>query len=197
MAKLYYRWGVMSSMKSLQLIAVGYKYDSQGKEVLTMKPSIDDRTEDIVTRAGLSRKVDVHLHEYSPVKEFALFAKPDVVLIDEAQFLTEQQVLELCDVADRLDIPVIAYGLLSDFQGNLFPASSMLIAYSSKIEEIKAVCNYCSTKATMNLRLYNGIPVFEGEQVEIGDTNDSDKHKFSYKGVCRKCFIKAKRGYKM
>ena len=100
------------------------------------------------------------------------------VLVDEAQFLSEEQVLQLCSIVDDLDVPVIAYGLRADFRGELFPGSKVLLAFSDSIEEIKTIC-WCGKKAIMNTRLLNGIPVYEGEQILIGGNE-------SYISLCRK-----------
>ncbi|MNI82978.1 Thymidine kinase [compost metagenome] len=106
---------------------------------------------------------------------------PRCVLIDEAQFLNKKQIGQLTDIADELDIPVIAYGLRSDFLGHLFEGSLNLFAVADKIEEIKTVCWYCDRKAVMNMRCKDGKPVFEGEQIQIGGNE-------SYIPVCRKCY---------
>jgi thymidine kinase len=187
----------MESSKSLQLLAVAHNYDAQDKCVMCFKPALDNRDEDISTRAGLSRPADIVLEKddidiVGHVMRFG-WEDLDCVLVDEAQFLTKEQVLAFTDVADIVGVPVIAYGLLTDFLGNQFEGSKAWVEYSDSKEEIKTICFYCNTKAILNLRLYDNVPVFEGEIVKTGDTKES-ADKFSYKPVCRKCFKWAKRG---
>jgi thymidine kinase len=197
MSKVYFRYGTVESSKSLQLLAVAHNYEKQGKRVMCFKPALDDRTEDIYTRAGFSRQADVVLDKgdtdvVSHVSRFGYFDL-DCVLVDEAQFLTREQVIAFTDVADKIGVPVIAYGLLTDFLGNQFEGSKAWVEYAESIEEIKTVCYYCNTKAIMNLRLLGNLPVFDGDVVETGDTTE-EEGKLSYKPVCRKCFKMAKRG---
>lgn len=196
MSKVYFYWGVMESSKSLQLLATAHNYESQGKRVMCLKPERDDRSEEISTRAGLSRPADVVLSPddndiVGHVMRFN-YMTLDCVLVDEVQFLSREQIIALTEVADTVGVPVICYGLLTDFQGHLFEGSKALIEYADKRQEVKTVCYYCNTKATMNLRLLGNMPVFDGEQVMIGDTK-SDDEEFSYKPVCRKCFKKAQK----
>jgi thymidine kinase len=106
---------------------------------------------------------------------------PNCILIDEGNFLTKKHVIQLADIVDFLNVPVIVYGLKNDFRNELFEGSKYLLIYADKIEEIKTICPYCDKKATMVLRFKNGIPVFEGKQIEIGG---NDK----YVSVCRKCY---------
>lgn len=194
MSKVYFRYGAMESSKSLQLLAVAHNYETQGKRVMTFKPELDDRTEDISTRAGFSRQADVVLSRddndvVGYVSRFG-FMNLDCVLVDEAQFMTREQVKAFTDVADKVGVPVIAYGLKNDFANNLFEGTEAWLAYADSFEEIKTVCYYCNKKATMNLRLLGLKPVFDGEQVQTGDTKEDDQ-KMSYKPVCRKCYKKA------
>lgn len=198
MSKVYYRWGTLESSKSLQLLAVAHNYETQGKRVMCFKPYDDRDKDDISTRAGFSRPADVVLHpnDTDILSHVMMFGTNDLdcVLVDEAQFLTREQVVAFTDVADKLGIPVMAYGLLVDFQNNLFEGSKAWVEYSDKKEEIKTVCYYCNTKAIMNLRLKGNTPVFEGEVVVTGDTIETDEYAFSYKPVCRKCYKKAQQG---
>lgn len=198
MSKIYFRYGTMESSKSLQLLAVAHNYESQGKRVMCFKPALDDRDEDISTRAGLSRPADIVLEKndndiVGHVMRFG-WHDLDCILVDEAQFFSKEQVMAFTDVADTIGVPVIAYGLLTDFLGNQFEGAKTWIEYADSKEEIKTVCYYCNTKAILNLRLYDNIPVFEGEVIKTGDTKESED-KFSYKPVCRKCFKKAKKGH--
>ena len=195
MSKVYFRHATMESGKSLLLLAVAHNYEGQGKKVICFKPKLDNRTEDISTRAGFSRKADFVLDQddTSIVSYVQLMHKVDCVLVDEAQFFTREQVIAFTEVADKLNIPVIAYGLKSDFMAQQFEGTQAWIDWSDKIEEIKNVCVYCNSKALMNLRVLGNMPVFDGNQVEIGDTESSEE-KLSYKSVCRKCYKKAQKG---
>lgn len=195
MSKVYFRHGAMESSKSLQLLAVAHNYESQGRRVMCFKPALDDRSPEIATRAGFSREADVVLDvdDNDIVGHVRRFGIPSCVLIDEAQFLTRDQVYEFTEVADKLHIPVIAYGLKNDSFNDLFEGTYAWLALADKIEEIKTVCTYCNSKALMNPRFVNGIASFEGSSIEVGDTEESDR-KFSYKPTCRNCYKKLRRG---
>ena len=171
--------------KTIDLLKVAYNYEERGQIVQLYTASIDNRYGEgkITTRIGLSRACstfskDTNIFIDIVRKNF----KPDCVLIDEAQFLTKAQVKELTDVVDFLNIPVICYGLKTDFRQEFFEGSEMLMKMADKIEEIKTICD-CGGKATINMRFIDGKPVIEGKQIVIGG-NDS------YKSVCRKCFRK-------
>lgn len=185
MAKLYFRYGAMGSGKTIDLLKVAYNYEERGQTVAIFTSSLDDRygVGKITTRVGLQRDAVIinrsfNIYEY--VKK--LEKKPDCVLIDEANFLTKKQVDELTDIVDFLNIPVICYGLRSDFKMNFFEGSLPLMERADKIEEIKTICE-CGAKATVNMRFVNGKPVVKGEQIFIGGNE-------SYKSVCRKCYKK-------
>jgi thymidine kinase len=182
LAKLYFRYGTMNSGKSIEVLRTAHNYEEQGKSVLLFTPAIDDRygTGLVSSRIGMQKAaviVDEHTDMYSLAKE----NKPHCVLIDECQFMNRKQIEQLTDICDGLDIPVIAYGLRSDFLGELFEGSKHLFAVADKIEEIKTVCWYCDRKAVMNMRCKDGKPVFVGEQIQIGGNE-------SYIPVCRKCY---------
>ncbi|WP_199620426.1 thymidine kinase [Paenibacillus alkalitolerans] len=186
MAKLYFRYGTMNSGKSLEVLRVAHNYEEQGKKVLLFTPSIDSRygVGLVTSRIGIQREAVITKADI----DMAAIAKermPDCVMVDEAQFLSVHQVLQLTDIADDLDIPVLAYGLRADFLGKLFPGSEALFSWADKIEEIKTICWYCNRKATMNMRYKDGIPVFQGEQIHIGGNE-------SYLPVCRRCYKEAK-----
>jgi thymidine kinase len=191
MAKLYFRYSAMNAGKTTQLLQVKYNYEERGQNVLLMKPSIDNRdsNENIKSRIGLESeavKVDAHTDLYKFVK-IAIESQPiHCLIIDEANFLTREHVLQLCRIVDDLNIPVIAYGLRSDFRGNLFPGSEALLAFADSIEELKTIC-WCGKKAIMNTRLKNGKPVYEGEQIQIGGNE-------SYISLCRKHWYEGKMG---
>ncbi|MBP7176477.1 MAG: thymidine kinase [Thermoclostridium sp.] len=183
MAKLYFRYSAMNAGKTTQLLQVKYNYEERGQTVLLLKPSIDNRenTSRIRSRIGLEAEATLISADTNLLQEVqSELAKHPIhcILVDEAQFLSRQQVLQLCIIVDDLSIAVIAYGLRADFKGNLFPGSEALLAFSDSIEEIKTIC-WCGKKAIMNTRLLNGKPVFEGEQVQIGGNE-------SYISLCRK-----------
>ena len=185
MAKLYYRYGTMGSGKTIDLLKVAYNYEERGQECLLVALSTDTRygVGKITTRIGLQRDAftcfkDTNIYEYVD----NLDKKPDCILVDECNFLTKKQVRELSDIVDLLDIPVICYGLRSDFKCELFEGSEALMAIADKIEEIKTICE-CGRKATVNMRYINGKVVTNGDKIVIGG-NDM------YKAVCRKCYKK-------
>lgn len=182
MAKLYFRYGTMNSGKSIEVLRTAYNYEEQGKSVLLFTPAVDDRygVGKVSSRIGLQKKAII-VDEQADIFRLAQQELPHCVLIDEAQFLNKTQVRQLADICDQLDIPVIAYGLRTDFLGSLFEGSMELMAVADKIEEIKTVCWYCSSKAVMNMRCKDGTPVFAGEQIQIGGNE-------SYIPVCRKCY---------
>lgn len=189
MAKLYFRYGAMNAGKTTALIQVAYNYEEMGMKALVMKPEIDTKGEKyIVSRIGLKRKVDVLLN-----KSYDLFNKNYVgiscIIVDEAQFLTIEQVYDLFKIAVLKDIPVICYGLRTDFNADGFPGSSRLLELAHSIEELKTICS-CGKKATMNLRYVNNVPEFFGEQVVI----DDDK-KIRYESKCPKCYLELKKEY--
>lgn len=187
MANFYFRYGSMGAGKSIDLLKVNHNYREQGKNTLLFTPSVDDRygIGKITSRIGLSEDADVvdksfNLYDY--IKEYTKVGeKVFVVLVDEAQFLTKEHVIQLTNVVDELDIPVMAFGLKNDFSNNLFEGTEALLIYADKIEEIKTICTKkdCGKKGTMNLRLNNGSPVYEGDQIQIGGDE-------SYIPVCRK-----------
>ncbi len=174
MAKLYFNYGAMNAGKSTILLQAAYNYKERGMHTLLLKPAIDtraaaDRT--IGSRIGLSGNADsfdgaVDLETYIAG---AHAQKPlDCVLVDEAQFLTKDQVWQLSRVADTLRIPVMCYGLRTDFRGDLFAGSAALMAIADNVREIKTLC-WCGRKATMNLRFDAGrAAVKAGTQIEIG-----------------------------
>ncbi len=180
MAQLYFRYSTMNAGKSMEVLKIANNYEEQGKEVLLFTHSIDTRygVGKITSRIGPQRDaiaIDDKTDLYAIISENA---PKSCVLLDEAQFLSPEQVRQLCDVVDKLNIPVIAYGLKTDFLGKLFPGSESLLCLSDKIEEVKTVCWYCERKALFNMRVMDGKPVREGEQVMIGGNE-------SYVPVCR------------
>lgn len=201
MAKLYYKHGTMNSSKTANLLMAAFNYEAQGKRVLCFKSSVDNRwgVGTIDSRSGIPSR-EAHLVNltsdlYHEVQvDLEKNGKLYCVLVDEAQFLTPKQIKQLSFVADDLNIPVMCYGLKNTYQdGMLFEGSAALLYYADKIEEIKTVCQFCNSKAIMNLRVENGQPVYTGkESVIIGDTVPEGKS--YYIQVCRKHYYKPVRG---
>ena len=185
MAKLFFRYGAMNSGKTTILLQTAHNYEERGMKVLIIKPKIDSKGEDyIVSRIGLKRQVD-HLIEagenvFTYIKEHDEDVK--CVLVDEAQFLESIQVDELMQVVVRLNIPVICYGLRTDFRTNGFPGATRLLEIAHTIEEMKTICA-CGRKAMFNGRKINGKFIFDGEQVAI-DGED----KITYESLCPHCY---------
>lgn len=178
MAKLHFRYAAMNAGKSTALLQVAHNYDELGKRSLLVKPEVDLKGgQKIVSRLGVEKPVDFLWKDGDKLP--VATEKPDVILVDEAQFLTERQVNELLDVATE-GITVIAYGLRTDFRGNGFPGAERLLSVAHEIEEIRTLCQ-CGSKATMNLRKIDGHPVFDGNQVAIDDGT------VEYVSVCARC----------
>lgn len=203
MGKIYFRYGTVNSSKSMNLIATAHNYKSQGKSTVVLKPIVDTKSSKgmIESRAGVSIPcIDID-NEFN-IAEYIGFSKvrkqDDIycVIIDEVQFLTVNQVQELQVIADVFDIPVICYGLLTDFSGNMFPSIERLISIADKIEEIKTVCSkhYCNKKAIYNERFIKGVPVFDGESIVVGDIKE-DENGLSYRPVCREHYMLDKQKY--
>lgn len=188
MAKLYFRYGAMNCGKSTAIIQVAYNYEEKNTKVILIKPSVDTKGSDkVINRNGLKRKVDVLL---PPNEQISKYIKNDLaaILIDEAQFLSAEQVNELYKITKNLNIPVLCYGLRCDFQMVGFPGSTRLLEIADDIEELKTICE-CGKKATQNLRKLNGVPTFSGSQVAIDGEN-----KITYESVCGQCYLKYKEG---
>jgi len=188
MSKLYFRYSTMGAGKSLDLLKTAYNYEEREKEIVLLTSSLDDRygKNKITSRLGISRDANTfnkktNIFDFICKESFGI----ECVLIDEGQFLTKEQVWQLTDIVDELGCDVIVYGLRSDFKGEPFEGSIYLMTLADEIEELKMVCKY-GEKTSMNMRLNNNIPVFDGEKVMIGG-NDS------YIPVCRKYFKKQKK----
>ncbi len=181
MAKLYFRYGTMDSAKSLNLLAVAHNYRKQGKRVCLMKPALDDRfgAQRIASRAGLAQDADLQLQAESVLRAED-FAGIDCILVDEAQFVAPFVIDQLRDLTRVPGIPVICYGLRTDFRTQLFPGSKRLVELADTIEEIKVTCQYCQRKAVFNLRMVDGGAVTDGPQVLLGDEQ-------TYAPVCYPC----------
>lgn len=188
MSKLYFRYGAMSSGKTAALLQVAHNYEQQGMTVVLVKPSVDTKGKTKVTsRLGIEREVDVILAPGEELLTKMQPIKPHAIIVDEAQFLTADQVDELYCITKKYDIPVLCYGLRCDFQMRGFEGSTRLLLLADDIEELKTIC-HCGSKATQNLRLVNNQPTFEGEQIVIDDHT-----KVEYTGVCGKCYLKIRR----
>jgi len=187
MANLYFRYSTMASGKSLDLLKTAYNYEERDKKVTLLTSSLDDRfgKNRIASRVGISRDAILFNNNTDILSLINKnYSDCDCVLVDEAQFLTKKQVWQLTDIVDSLNIDVIAYGLRSDFKGEPFEGSIYLMTLSDEIEELKTVCKY-GDRASMNMRIQNGLPVFDGDKVLIGG-NDS------YLPVCRSYYKKMK-----
>ena len=191
MAKLYFYYSSMNAGKSSNLLQADFNYRERGMRTMVWTAELDTRSEGMVrSRIGL----DASAHLYTPVTDLweAVRAEHeksalDCVLLDEAQFLTKDQVWQLARLSDELGIPVLCYGLRTDFQGELFPGSAVLLGIADALVELKAVC-HCGRKATMNLRVdESGAAVKQGEQTEIGGNA-------RYVSLCRKHFSEALAG---
>lgn len=190
MAKLYFYYSSMNAGKSTMLLQSSYNYQERGMETMILVPDLDRRFgEGIVgSRIGLKAKAQIFLPQddlQKIVQKQLTQQSVDCVLVDEAQFLTRQQVRQLSDLCDFEGIPVLAYGLRTDFQGELFEGSRYLLAWADAMIEVKTIC-HCGRKATFVLRVdADGIAVRDGQQVEIGG-NDR------YVSVCRRHFKEGK-----
>lgn len=183
MAQFYFKYGAMNSGKSLEIIKVAHNYQEQNKPVEIFTSAIDNRTKigTVASRTGYQRQAIPITEEMDLFEEIKALGKRYCILVDEAQFLSKDHILQLAKVVDELDIPVMAFGLKNDFTNELFEGSKYLLLYADKIEEVKTICWFCHKKATMNLRVVEGKPVYHGQQIQIGGNE-------SYLSVCRKCY---------
>ncbi|MGP3534736.1 thymidine kinase [Microbacterium sp. RD1] len=196
MAKLYFRYGAMNSGKSTGLLQAAYNYEERGQRVLLTKPEIDTKGADqIASRLGVTRTVDFLIapdadaraafHMAAGAREVAC------LLVDEAQFLSPAQVDDLLRVAVLDDIPVIAYGIRTDFRTEAFPGSGRLLELSHSLEELKTICR-CGRKAIFNARLIDGRFVFDGDQVAIDEGPTTGV--VTYESMCAACYLRESGG---
>lgn len=194
MAKLYYRYGAMNSGKSTALLQVAYNYEERGQHVLLAKPVVDTKGDRrIVSRLGVARQVDFLIEPgvdlYTRVREIVRERSTRgetiaCLLVDEAQFLEEAQVDDLLTLVVEGGIPVLAYGIRTDFQTHSFPGSRRLLEVAHSLEELKTICR-CGRKAMFNGRKVDGRFVFDGAQVAI------DGVEVTYESLCPACYLKA------
>ncbi len=182
MAKLYFRYGTMGSAKTLNLLAVAHTYESQSKKVLILKPALDERfgKDWVRSRSGLQK--EAHLLVAPDTKLNAEHLKElSCILVDEVQFLSPHFIEHLRQVSIDFDIPVLCFGLRTDFKTFSFAGSRRLLELADCVEEIKSTCQYCNKKAVYNMRLINGKGVLEGPQVLLGAEE-------TYQPVCASCY---------
>lgn len=182
MAKLYFRHGTVGSAKTLNLLAVAHNYRQQGKDVLLIKPRLDVRfgADEIKSRAGLEMKADILVDDSTQLLE-ENFEGINCLLVDEAQFLSARIIEELRTISGEQGIPVICYGLRTDFRSHLFEGSKRLLELADSIEEVKATCHFCNRKSILNLKHVNGKAVLDGPSVQLGAEE-------SYFPACYTCY---------
>ena len=192
MAKLYFKYGAMGSSKTAQALITKYNYEENDMSVWLIKPSADTRDgADILrSRIGLQASVEVMTPQMNIFDRFTETQKGkcDVVIVDECQFMTEKQIDQLRAIVDDHNIPVMCFGLRTDFLTRLFPGSRRLMEVADTIQEVKTICD-CGAKATVNARVNDGYIVTEGAQVVLGG-NDS------YIAMCHKCYVRGIREHK-
>ena len=192
MAKLYFKYGAMGSSKTAQALITKYNYEENDLKVWLIKPSADTRdgVQILRSRIGLAATVEVIPPETNILERFAQTkaGQCDVIICDECQFLTEEQIDQLRAIVNEYNLPVMCFGLRTDFQTRLFPGSRRLMEVADTIQEIKTICD-CGAKATVNARISDGYIVTEGAQVVLGG-NDS------YIAMCHKCYIRGIREHR-
>ncbi|AHB42562.1 hypothetical protein RAAC3_TM7C00001G0720 [Candidatus Saccharibacteria bacterium RAAC3_TM7_1] len=186
MAKIHFKYGAMNSGKSDTLIKTAFNYEERGLKVIVVKPKIDTKGDDlIVARGGHKRSANILADQTTNLETEILKTKnAAVVLVDEAQFLTRDQISQLFRIAKQHGISVICYGLRADFRTELFPGSERLFEVADNIEKLPTMC-FCGSQAEFNTRKVNGKYVFEGDQVAI-----DGKDKVEYDSLCGRCYIR-------
>lgn len=181
MGKLSFYYGVMGAGKSEELIKIYHNYERINRHIEVFNFSMDERFANeefsVSSRNGTSVPASEFDNDTGFINEFKAKNSPDVIMVDEGQFLTMGQVIELATLVDLYNIDVLVFGLRTDFKGNLFNGSKSLFEVSDKLIELKTLCAFCGNKATLNARFVDGKQVYDGEQVQIGDEE--------YLGVCR------------
>ncbi|MDC0421427.1 thymidine kinase [Hellea sp.] len=191
MAKLYFSYSAMNAGKSAILLQSAYNYHERGMKTLLLKPEVDTRdplSNHIVSRIGIKAQAEVfstntNLEEF--IKKYYNNTKVDCILLDESQFLTSDQVWQLASISDDFGIPVMCYGLRTDFKGNLFPGSATMLAIADDVREIRTLC-WCGRKATMTMRFdAEGKAITDGNQVDVGGNE-------KYISLCRRHWLEKK-----
>lgn len=189
MAKLYFKYGAMGSSKTAQALITKYNYEENDMTVWLIKPATDNRDGPSVVRSRIGLKADAEsVSATADLYQLYLERRTDVVIVDECQFLHPDQIDQLRRIVDELEIPVLCFGLRTDFRTKLFPGSQRLFELADSIQEIKTICD-CGAKATVNARIVNGCVVTEGEQVLIGGNE-------SYIAMCHRCYMRAIRDHR-
>ena len=186
MAKLHFKYGAMNSGKTTMLLQAAHNYEEQGKKVIVIKSNIDKKGNDtIINRIGLKRKVDelIGIDEKIIDKIRKYLDNLDCILVDEAQFLSRNQIDELFYITKIYDIPVIAYGLKTNFKSVVFTGSSRLVEVADSLEEIPTICK-CGKKARFNVRTLNGEYLKEGDDILIDGTTE-----IKYESLCGNCYV--------
>ena len=195
MSKLYFRYGAMNCGKSSLLMQVAYNYNEKGKKVVIVKSSTDTKADNhLLSRIGLKRKVDILINPNESFEKYYNDWKNDIscILVDEAQFLSENQVEELWYVTKMFNIPVICYGLRTDFTSNLFTGSKRLLELADETEEMITICK-CGKRAKFNARYVDGQFTLDGDSVLI----DGSKKNVVYEPLCGKCYLEEKQRFKI
>jgi thymidine kinase len=191
MAKLYFSYSAMNAGKSAIVLQSAYNYHERGMKTLLLKPEVDTRdplSNHIVSRIGIKAQAEVfsadtNLEEF--IKQYYNKTKVDCILLDESQFLTPDQVWQLASISDDFGIPVMCYGLRTDFKGNLFPGSATMLAIADDVREIRTLC-WCGRKATMTMRFdAEGKAITDGNQVDVGGNE-------KYISLCRRHWLEKK-----
>ena len=192
MAKLYFKYGAMGSSKTAQALITKYNYEENDMKVWLLKPSADTRdgVATLRSRIGLEAEVEIATPDANIYDRYVAehMGKCDAVIVDECQFLTSAQIDQLRQIVDDYNVPVMCFGLRTDFQTHLFPGSHRLMELADAIEEIKTMCD-CGAKATVNARINDGYIVTEGAQVVLGG-NDC------YIAMCHRCYVRGIREHK-
>ncbi len=189
MAKLYFRYGAMNCGKTTNLLQVAHNYGERGMKAIILKPGTDKKGGNaVMSRLGITRQVDLLISsEDNVIDEVKRYINKngsiDCILVDEVQFFTKEQIDQLFEVAVRMSIPTICYGLRTDFKVNGFEGSQRLLLLAHSLEELKTVCR-CGRKAVLNGRKINGEFVFEGEQVAIDGVDHVE-----YESLCAQCYF--------
>lgn len=196
MSKLYFRYGAMNCGKSTNLLQVAFNYEERGMSVVIIKPKTDTKGGNkVVSRLGVTKEVDMCFDKneniYEDIKKYiSSNGKIHCILADEAQFFTKEQIDQMFSIAVKMNIPVICYGLRTDFQMEGFEGSERLLLIAHSLEELKTICK-CGKKAIVNGRKINGKFVFEGNQVAIDQEDNVE-----YESLCAQCYFEYKENKK-